>query len=66
MEPQNNAYFFSRGRHFVDHIVYFKRVQKNFHVIIILDVDDMILAFNDLTLSKEKKIISWRNSKWWI
>jgi len=40
---------------FVDHIVYFKRVQKNSHVIIILDVDDLILAFNDLTLLKKKK-----------
>ncbi len=42
-------------RHFVDHIVYFKRIQKNFHVIIILNVDDLILAFNDLILLKEKK-----------
>jgi len=42
-------------KHFVDHIVYFKRVQKNSHVIIILDDDDLILAFNDLILLKEKK-----------
>jgi len=42
-------------KHFVDNIVYFKRVQKNSHVIIILDDDDMILAFNDLILLKEKK-----------
>jgi len=42
-------------KHFVDHIVYFKRVKKNSLVIIILDDDDMILAFNDLILLKEKK-----------
>jgi hypothetical protein len=42
-------------KHFVDHIVYFKRVQKNSHVIIILDVGDLILAFNDLILLKKKK-----------
>jgi len=38
---------------YVDHNVCFKRVQKNSFVIIIFYVDDMILAFNDLTLLKE-------------
>jgi hypothetical protein len=32
-----------------------RKIQKNFHVIIILDVDDLISAFNDLILLKEKK-----------
>jgi hypothetical protein len=52
-----NAYFLSQEfeKNYVDHNVYFKRVQKNFFVIIILYVDDMILAFNDLSLLKETK-----------
>jgi hypothetical protein len=54
MEPQDNAYFFSRVWKTLCW-PYFKKVQKNSHVIIILDVYDLILAFNDLTLLKEKK-----------
>jgi len=50
-----NAYFLFQEfeKSYVDHNVYFKRVKKNSFVIIIFYVDDMILAFNDLTLLKE-------------
>ncbi len=37
-------------------IIYFKKAQENSYVIITLYVDDFILAFNDLTLLKDKKI----------
>jgi ATP-binding cassette subfamily B (MDR/TAP) protein 1 len=56
MEPQDSCIFFLSQefkRSYVDHIIYFKRVQENSYVIIALYVDDLILAFNDLILLKE-------------
>jgi hypothetical protein len=52
-----NAYFaFEKFKNnFIDHNVYFKRVQKNSYVIITLHLDDLILTFNDLILLKEIK-----------
>jgi len=56
MEPQHSCIFFLfqefKGS-YVDHTIYFKRVQENSYVIIALYVDDLILAFNDLILLKE-------------
>jgi ATP-binding cassette subfamily B (MDR/TAP) protein 1 len=56
MEPQHSCIFFlfqEFKRSYVDHTIYFKRVQENSYVIIALYVDDLILAFNDLILLKE-------------
>jgi hypothetical protein len=56
MEPQDSCIFFLSQefkRSYVDHTIYFKRIQENSYVIITLYVDDLILAFNDLILLKD-------------
>jgi hypothetical protein len=52
-----DAYFLNQKfeKNYASHSGYFKRVKKNFYVIIILYVDDLILASNDLTFLKETK-----------
>ncbi len=55
MESQDYCiYFLSQEfeRSYGDCNVYFKRIQENFYVIINFYVVDLILAFNDLFLSK--------------